>query len=147
VASSPAEAALRLEVEPACPPPTPVEVEILGLRREVGFWRAMHRKAVERGERFKQEIEELRAKLSLRERQLFERNSERGSKGKGERSGTKERGSGGKRGQRKGSKGHGRRRHSELPGQEEFSDLHPDDQVCQCCGFPRRTSTTSAAAS
>ncbi len=137
VGPTPAAAAIRLEVDPASAP-TPVDVEILRLRREVGYWRAMHRKAVEREEWLKQEVEELRAKLSLRERQLFERRSERGSKGSGKRSTAKEQGGGGKRGQRKGSKGHGRRRHRELPGQEEFSDLHPDDQVCRCCGLPRR---------
>ncbi|MFH1567537.1 MAG: IS66 family transposase [Gemmatimonadota bacterium] len=118
--------------------PTPLESENQRLRSEVAYWRAMHRKAVGRERELKQEIEELRAKLSLRERQLFEQHSERGSKGKGQRGNTGGRGSGGKRGQRRGSKGHGRRRHTDLPVQEEIQDLPPQDQVCPCCGLPLR---------
>ena len=66
----------------------PLDVENRILRSEVGYWRAMHGKAVAREKALKEKIEQLEAKVRLRERQLFERRSERGSKGGGEASTT-----------------------------------------------------------
>lgn len=53
----------------------PIHVEISKLRCENAYWRKMHQKAVERETRLKEEISELKAKLRLRERQLFGRKS------------------------------------------------------------------------
>lgn len=102
----------------------------------------MHRWAVAREEALKQQVEQLEAKLRLRERQLFARRSERGSKGAEQKSGAKE-SSSRKRGQRKGGKGHGRRRHDGLPSHVENRDLPADERFCGCCGLPlRRLSST-----
>ena len=56
----------------------PIHVELSKLRSENAYWRKMHHKAVERQTPLKQEIAELKAKLRLRERQLFGRKSEKG---------------------------------------------------------------------
>ena len=56
----------------------PLHVELSTLRCEKGYWRKRHQKAVERETELKQEIAELKAKLRLREKQLFGRKSEKG---------------------------------------------------------------------
>jgi transposase len=109
------------------------------LRAEAGYWRAMHRKAVERERALEEELKAVRAKLSLRERQLFERKSERRGKSKGEGgSGAAPKGDGPRRGrgQQRGTAGHGRRGHDNLPGVVEERDLDPEDCVCPRCGDP-----------
>lgn len=111
----------------------------LELGREAGYWRTAHRKAVEREEKLKEEIKELRAKLKLRERQLFGRKSERGSKGKGKRGRRPdEQPNKRRRGQQPGAPGHGRRMHNDLPAREELVELDPSEPVCRCCGLPLR---------
>jgi len=107
------------------------------LRSEVGYWKSCHAKAIEREVLLKQKVEELKAKVRLRERQLFGRKSEKGAKG--QQCGTeqdKENSKKRKRGQQPGSKGHGRRRHENLPSEEEIWALSDDEQVCPRCGLP-----------
>ena len=48
------------------------------MHAEKGYWHAMHQKAVTREAILKEELAQLRAKLRLRERQLFGRKSEKG---------------------------------------------------------------------
>lgn len=93
----------------------------------------MHGRAVAREAGLKAQIEELQAKLRLRERQLFGRKSER-SKGKneGQRGDEARRG----RGQQRGARGHGRRRHAALPAVEELYDLDPTQCCCPTCQCP-----------
>jgi hypothetical protein len=50
------------------------------LRSEVGYWKSCHAKAIEREVLLKQKVEEFKAKVRLRERQLFGRKSEKGAK-------------------------------------------------------------------
>ena len=50
------------------------------LRSEVGYWKSCHAKAIEHEVLLKQKVEELKAKVRLRERQLFGRKSEKGAK-------------------------------------------------------------------
>lgn len=50
------------------------------LRTERGYWKDLHRRAKEREESLRAELEETKAKLKQREQQLFGRSSER-SKG------------------------------------------------------------------
>ena len=108
--------------------------EISELNWKVGYWRSRHRDAIEREAQLKKENAELQAKLSLRERQLFSRKSEKGSQPESNPSNTdKEKKS---RGQQPGSKGHGRRNHAHLPAQEELVDLPEDEKACPCCGLP-----------
>jgi transposase len=126
------------------PPPTwreppcsncPIDVELSTLRCENAYWRKMHQKAVERETELKQQIAELKAKLRLRERQLFGRKSEKGhnkqDSAKSEADGDKKR-----RGQQPGTKGHGRRDYSHLPAIEEDHDIPKSQQGCPLCGLP-----------
>jgi len=55
----------------------PLHPELSKLRAENGYWRQMHQKAVARAARHKEEIAALKAKLRLRESQLFARKSEK----------------------------------------------------------------------
>lgn len=113
------------------------QIEINRLRCDVAYWRAMHRKAVEREELLKNEIEELKAKLSLRERQLFGRKSER-RKGKtpdgGGQRGAKK--TGRNRGQQPGAPGHGRRLQQGLLSKDVHHDFPDSEKCCPCCGLP-----------
>ncbi len=108
------------------------------LRQQTGYWKSLHQRAVEREEQLKKEVAELTAKLSLRERQLFERKTEKsGNKNSSDQNKDKNRGSDQKklpRGQQKGSTGHGRRDHSHLPSVEEVNEIPQDDRYCPCCG-------------
>jgi transposase len=106
------------------------------LRNEVGYWRAMHRKAKEREERLHREIEELEAKLRLRERQLFSRSSERGAKGKRDGGQPNRKDKTRKRGQQPGATGHGRRLHEGLPVKDVVCSLPESEKECPCCGLP-----------
>src|SRR2546429_4491127 len=47
--------------------------------RQAGYWKALHDRAVQREALLKQEIEQLRAQLRLREQQLFGRKAETGA--------------------------------------------------------------------
>jgi transposase len=121
---------------PDCPHCYKLNIQINVLRAEVGFWKNCHQRAIERESLLKIKIEELEAKIKLRERQLFERHSEKGSKNseqpENDGSTKPER----KRGQQPGAKGHGRKKHENLPVKEEFIELSKDQQCCPCCGLP-----------
>lgn len=112
--------------------------EIIRLRSEVGYWRAMHAKAKEKAERLSQENEALQSKLRLRERQLFSRRSERKGKGQRESGPGAEQEEKRKRGQQPGAVGHGRRLHEHLPAVEEQWDFPEGEQQCPHCGLPFR---------
>ncbi len=104
---------------------------------EARYWQVMHGRSLKREAALKQKIEELEAKLRLRERQIFARKSERGG-GKQEKKGSKQ-GSAGpkrKRGQQREAPGHGRSNHSHLPGVEELRDLAPEERYCAQCLLP-----------
>ena len=110
--------------------------ELLQLRRDVPYWRRRHQDAIEREAKLKEEIAELKAKLRLREQQLFGRKSEKGKQAESGQS-NKNKSEGKKpRGQQKGSQGHRRRDHSHLPVQEEIHDIPEEQKVCPCCGLP-----------
>jgi len=104
------------------------------LRQERGYWKGQHGKAKERAEKLRQENEALKAKLRLREHQLFGRKSEQRSKSEKVNNGEKEQKR--KRGQQPGAKGHGRVRHEHLPVIEEEYDLPEEGRCCQQCGLP-----------
>ncbi len=109
-------------------------VENQKLKAERSYWQAMHRKAVQREARLKEEKEYLKAKLRLRERQLFGRKSEKnnGSKGNKEESDNNKR----RRGQQPGSVGHGRRMHNHLSVIEEVYDIPQEQRHCSFCNLP-----------
>lgn len=115
---------------PACP----LHVEVAKLRSESAYWRAMHQKAIEREAKLKEENAELKAKLRLRERQLFGRKSEKGSQGEDSPQ-SKDEGDKKPRGQQHGSNGHGRRNYSHLCTREEVHDLPEGEDHCPICGL------------
>ena len=79
--------ASALDQAPAPPPRAsvrvcegcPVKAELFALRHQHGYYKKMHERACEREKALKEKVEELTAKLQLRERQLFARKSERRS--------------------------------------------------------------------
>jgi transposase len=113
-----------------------LKIENNVLRSDVGYWKSCYQRAVEREKLLKQTIEELEAKVKLRERQLFGRKTEKGSSDSEQNDTNSSIKIKRKRGQQRGAKGHGRRRHEKLPVVEEFAELSADQQICPCCGLP-----------
>jgi transposase len=112
--------------------------ENLELRQQVGYWKSMHQRTLARLSEREAEVEQLQAKLKLRERQLFGRKSEKGRTqpdgktllspvpGVGQR----------RRGQQRGQPQPLRRNYDHLPVEEQFLDIAADVQHCSCCGLP-----------
>jgi transposase len=119
---------------PVCQNCEKLKIAINSLRAEVGYWKRCHQRALEREALLKQENEELQAKLKLRERQIFEPHSEKGSNSKEQIKSDDPAQSKRKRGQQHGAKGHGRKCHENLPVIEEFVEL--SQPCCPCCGLP-----------
>lgn len=107
------------------------------LRCEVGYWKTLHRKAIERESELEKRLEETEAKLRLRERQLFSVKTEKNNSQKGNANpGSESKKSKRPRGQQKGKKGHNRRNYDHLP-QTEHELCIPDSQaVCGICSKP-----------
>jgi len=97
----------------------------------------MYGKAKEHEEQYQKEIKELQAKLRLRERQLFGKNSEKSKKENEGQPGRKKEKK--KRGQQHGAPGHGRKKHDNLPKIDEYHDLPEKEKFCSCCGLPFET--------
>jgi len=118
---------------PACP----LKAEWSELRRQAGFYRSMHERACQREKALERKVEELEAKVRLREQELFGRKSER-SQGLANAQGALARtdGPGRPRGHRRGTPGHGRKSYAHLPVQEEWIDLPKKECVCERCGLP-----------
>jgi transposase len=105
--------------------------------RAAGYWQAMHQRALEREALLRQENEQLRAQLRLREQQLFGRKTETsaasartptapGSDGPPRRP----------RGQQRGRPGPRRRDHAHLPTVCEQHEIPAAQCCCQRCGRP-----------
>lgn len=109
-----------------------LEKECLGLRWEVGYWQAMHGKAISREKKLKQTVKELKGQIRDLRNRLFGKKSEKKSsskdEGKPESSDPKR-----PRGQQPGSKGHGRTDRPDLS-QEKESVNFPEVPVCSKCG-------------
>lgn len=115
----------------------PLKDENAELRQERGYYKAMHRRACERERELKRKVEELEAKLRLRERQLFSRKSEKcGAGGKPLSGQIASEQPKRPRGQQPGSQGHGRRDYSHLPAADEVHDVPEQDRQCPRCGCP-----------
>lgn len=134
-------ASLPLPAEPTpplvpCPyPDCPCRPELLRLRQQAGYWQAMHQRAVARLDQLQQENEELRAKLRLRERQLFERKSEKTS-AQTQTSPPALPPPKRRRGQQPGRPGPTRRCYDHLPAVEETVTIPAQQQHCPECGQP-----------
>src|SRR5437870_9516758 len=103
--------------------------------RQAGYWKALHARAVEREALLKQEIEQLRAQLRLREQQLFGTKTETSAATApptptpGPATPPRRR-----RGQQPGRPGPRRRDHSHLPAVLEDQEIPGDQCYCRCCG-------------
>jgi len=113
----------------------PLHIELSKLRCENAYRRKLHQKALEREAKLKEEIVELKAKVRLRERQLFGRKCEKGHNIQD--SATSDVKAHKKpRGQQRGSKGHGRRDYSHLSSREEVHEIPESECRCPVCGLP-----------
>jgi transposase len=108
------------------------EKEYLELKSEVGYWQAMHKKAILREKTLKETVKEQEGKIRDLRNRLFGKKSEKGSSDKNQgkiESSTSKR----PRGQQPGSKGHGRTAHPDLPQREETVNF-PETSTCSKCG-------------
>jgi hypothetical protein len=111
-----------------------IKQEHIQLKSDFAFWKAQHRRSVEREKALQKELEEARAEIwDLRQR-LYGRKSEKAAP-RDDRSFT-----GGNssrpRGQQKGAKGHGRAARPQLPIEEEVQDLPAGTPCCAICHQP-----------
>jgi transposase len=115
-----------------------LETQVSELTSEKGYWRKMHGKALKREQELRAELQGLKAKLKLREDQLFRRKSEKATrKVQSERSPqTMEPSEKRKRGRQPGSPGYGRHHHQQLPVRDEWTDLDAEHKRCPECHKP-----------
>jgi len=110
------------------------EKEYLQLKSEVGYWKAIHKKAVLRENKLKQIVKEQAGKIRDLRNRVFGKKTEKGSPKKNEGKigpSTPKR----PRGQQPGSKGHGRTVRPDLPQREEKVNF-PELPTCAKCGQP-----------
>jgi transposase len=108
-------------------------------RREVGYWKSQHAKAVQRIEQLTVELEQSRGQVRALQNKLFGRKSEKSASS--DRSNDlfdpeEVAAAAKKRGAQPGHAGHGRRDYSHLPVAEEFVALPEESLICQICGKP-----------
>jgi transposase len=117
------------------------------LRQQVGYWKAMHARAVQRAEHLEAELEQLRGENRALQDRLFGRKSEKSSAQDrsnhldgedDDRDGSAPR----RRGQREDRPGPKRRDYSHLPVVEELRELPEDQRVCPRCGAALSPSDT-----
>ena len=121
--------------------------ENFDLRKEVGYWKAMHARAVQRERRLEAEVEQLRGENRKLQDQLFGRKSEKDSPkdrsnqldGEDQDQAPSEPA---RRGQRKDRPGPKRRDYSHLPVVEDPRELPKDQRACPECGAEFAPSNT-----
>jgi len=127
-----------------CPTVQRLERELEKLRadfrREVGYWKSQHARAVKRIEQLKKELDESRGQVRALQDKLFGRKSEKS--GQNNRSNKlfdpedDAPAARKKRGAQPGHRGHGRRDYSHLGVVEEFVSLPDESLICPICGRP-----------
>jgi transposase len=112
--------------------------EHLRATREAAYWRAMHRRAVEREAHLKQRLAAVEAQLRLREQQLFGRKTETSSSAPRPlpAAPTPPAAPRRPRGQQAGRPGHGRRDYRHLPTTVEEAHLSGAGGCCPRCHLP-----------
>ena len=113
--------------------------EVGELRCDVGYWKSLHARAVERNTKLQAELDQAKAEIRQLKAERFGKQSEKHSAT--DRSNDlddpqdlakpKK-----KRGQQPGRPAPQRRDYSHLPVREELIDLPEDAKVCDCCGKP-----------
>lgn len=105
--------------------------------RQAAYWQAMHRRAVQREQLLQQRIQELEARVRLREQQLFGRTTETASAVAPSLHQTPaDAPTPRRRGQQPGQRGPRRRDHSHLPAVVEEHELPEENCRCRNCGRP-----------
>src|SRR5215831_5250200 len=120
--------------------------ENLELRQQVGYWKGMHARAVERIAVLEQENEQLRGENRRLQQQLFGQKSEKQSPKdrSNQLDGLDDEDPAGPPAEpKKKQKGPKRRDFSHLPAQEEVSELPKEERTCPDCGQPLREMTDS----
>jgi transposase len=112
--------------------------QVIELRLQANYWRALHQRAVQREDRLKKQIQQLQGELRELKRRCYGKKSETSSSIHSPSNPNNNNGNGKKRsrGQQPGSKGHGRRDHDHLPTTHEPCTLPQDQQSCARCGQP-----------
>jgi len=116
-----------------------LQQQVRELRCEVGYWKSMHARAVERNTKLQVELDEAKAEIRQLKADRFGKRSEKQSshdRSNGlddpqHRAKPKK-----KRGQQPDRPAPQRRDYSDLPEREEWIDLPEDAKVCACCGNP-----------
>jgi transposase len=103
--------------------------------RQAGYWKALHQRAVAREDLLRQEIEQLRAQLRLREQQLFGRKTETAAATSSTRT-RPDLPPRRLRGQQHGRPGPRRRDYAHLPVVPEERSLAGEQCCCRRCGRP-----------
>jgi transposase len=115
-----------------------LRLELIELRLQANYWRALHRRAVQREAELKEQNHQLQGEIRELKRRIFGRKSETSAATKPPANPkaptqNKPRRS---RGQQPGSKGHGRRSHDHLTTKHEDCTLPAEQQCCADCGEP-----------
>jgi len=110
------------------------EQQYLELKSAVGYWQAMHGKAISREKKLKQIVMELKGQIRDLRNRVFGKKSEKKSSNKDE---CKSKASNSKRprGQQPGCEGHGRTERLDLPERKEVTNFI-EAPVCPDCGIP-----------
>ena len=109
------------------------------LRCDVGYWKSMHARALERNAQLQAELDQAKAEIRQLKAERFGNQSEKqpdtdrsnGLDGPPDPAKPKK-----KRGQQPGRRAPRRRDNSHLPVREDPIDLPEEDKVCDCCGKP-----------
>ena len=117
--------------------------ENLELRQQVGYWKAMHARAVERIAVLEQENEHLRGENRRLRQQLFGKKSEKQStdrsnqlEGFNDKDDTRDNDKDASHGSEKKQRGPKRRDFSHLPAREEIVELPQEQRFCEACRKP-----------
>lgn len=110
-----------------------LQVENLTLKADLGRWKQLHQKAIDREQELLKALQDSKAQVAYLKKQLYEKKSEQASK-KPESGAAADETEKRHRGQQKGSPIPPRRDQSHLPAVDEPCDLDSDD--CPFCGLP-----------
>jgi transposase len=108
--------------------------QLVELRLQANYWRALHQRAVQREAQLKEQNHHLQGEIRDLKRRLFSRKSETSATAKPPVKASIQNTSRRSRGQQRGSKGHGRRSYAHLPTTHEPCTLPSDQRCCPACG-------------
>jgi transposase len=115
--------------------------QLVELRCQANYWRALHQRAVQREAVLAAQVRHLKGEIRELKRRLFGRRSETASatqpqNTKASKASKNPDGKPRSRGQQPGSPGHGRRHHEHLPTSHEDCTLTDHNKCCPDCGAP-----------